>query len=562
MNLLKISGLHKCTSCRHKKKNGEIIEVDAISHKLEFGGHNARMVLAMDVTEQRRTEEALLESEANYRSLFESARDIIFTLSLDGLITKINPAVELTTGWKPEDLNGKHVFEILHPDDNAIAAESLQRVLNGGPSHYNEYQVRKKSGEYLTAEIRVTLQIRNGEKVGLLGIARDVTVQKKLELQFRQAQKMESIGTLAGGIAHDFNNIMGIVYGYLAMAEQHINNTEKLEQDIEMIRTASDRGAALVRQLLAFARKSSVVFEQIDLNVLIKDLVPMLYATFPKTVEIELDLHKNVLPISADKNQLHQALLNIAVNARDAMSKGGKLSFKSEFILSEKLKTRIPDAPDGEYVHLAIIDNGSGMDEDIKNKAFDPFFTTKQKGKGTGLGLAVVYGIIGSHNGFVDVETETGKGTTIHVFLPKSSLQKEVSLPPGDLKDIRGGNEIILIVEDEIPLRYFLKSLLESKGYIVLEASDGIEGMKIFNENKNQVALVISDFGMPKLDGLGLLKNIIEIKPTARLILTSGYIAPEQKSEILKAGARDIILKPYKPNEVLQHIREILDLKD
>ncbi len=555
----KPNSINTCTSCKHLKKDGGIIEVDAISHALEFDGHNARMILAIDVTERRRAEAALRESEANYRSLFESAKDIIFTLSLDGKITSVNQTFEISTGWTKEEWIGRRVIEILPPEEHEKLKEAFHRIYSGGPSYFREYKVIKKNGDYLIGESRLTLQIRDGEKVGFLGVLRDVTTQKKLEDQIQQTQKMESIGKLAGGIAHDFNNIMGIVYGYLSLAEQHIEDPEKVKQDIELIRTASDRGTSLVKQLLTFARKSSVVIELIDVNTLIKDLVPMLSATFPKTIDISSELHKSLPLIMADKNQLNQALLNIAVNARDAMLKGGTLYVKTDVVSSAMLKSRIPYIVDGIYVQISITDTGCGMSEITKMKAFEPFFTTKAKGKGTGLGLAVVYGIIGSHNGFVDIESEIDRGTTVHLFLPTSSMKKEESASISELVEIRGGTETILIVEDEEPLRMFLKVLLEGKGYKTIEASNGVDAFNNFVKNKERIALIVSDFGMPKLGGYELLKKVFEVDKKVKIILTSGFITPEEKSEIYKSGAKDIIMKPYTGDELLKRIRTILD---
>jgi two-component system cell cycle sensor histidine kinase/response regulator CckA len=544
---------------RWRRKDGKQIWVQLTAHAVK---DNTGEILYLegfirDITGRKEVEQIVRRSEENYRSLFECAREVIFTLDPEGKITALNPSFERATGWKREVWIGRHISEIIHPDDFERAGEEFKRVLKGGPPTQNEFRVLAKSSEYLVCEIGATVQIRDGAIIGVLGTARDITNQKRLEQELRHIQKMESIGTLAGGIAHDFNNILNIVAGYASLAEDQLDKPDTLKTGLEMIRNASDRGATLVRQLLTFARKSDVVIGPVDLNTLITDLVQMLRATFPKTIEIETMLGDVVPSIEADQDQLHQALLNLAVNSRDAMPDGGSLRFSTGLIHGDELRKRILCAQASEYAHIAISDTGIGMDEDTKTKVFEPFFTTKQKG--TGLGLSVVYGTIWSHNGFIEIESAVGRGTTMHVYLPIS-----LSAPPAVRKmdgiaEIRGGTECILVVEDEYALRDYLKFVLEERGYRVLEASNGIEAIDVYSSGREKIALVISDLGMPKLDGLGLLRRIFEINPAANIILASGYIEAQQRTEILRLGARHIFQKPYHRKEILLRVREILD---
>jgi PAS domain S-box-containing protein len=426
-----------------------------------------------------------------------------------------------------------------------------------------DVQWKKKDGTPIWIQLSAyAVKDEQGNSLYYEGFVHDVTEQKQLEAQFRQAQKMEGIGTLAGGIAHDFNNILGIVSGYVGMARQHLDQPDKLARDIDMISDASKRGITLVRQLLTFARKSEVNVKSVDLNAVVKELVQMLRATFPTTIEIVMKLDEDIPSIEADQNQMHQALLNLAVNSRDAMPDGGTLTFTTELQSSERVKKQVFEAYTDKYVHLTISDTGQGMDEETKCKVFDPFFTTKQEGKGTGLGLAVVYGIVGSHNGFIDIESEVNRGTTIHIYLPVSPAESSTKFSASDKSEIRGGNESILIVEDETPLRQFLRISLEEKGYKIYEASDGIEGVEVFEREKQNIALVITDLGLPKLNGIGLIRNVIKKTPNVRIMLASGYIDPDQRLEILKAGACGIIFKPYNKREILFRIREILDAEN
>jgi two-component system cell cycle sensor histidine kinase/response regulator CckA len=367
------------------------------------------------------------------------------------------------------------------------------------------------------------------------------------------------VSMLAGGVAHDFNNIFNIISGYASMTERHLGDPDKLKHDIKTILDASSRGAVLVRQLVTLSGKTEVDNEQIDVNLVMKEIVSLLQATFPKTIEIVSDISSAVYLTKANRSQLHQALLSIAVNARDAMPDGGILRFTTKRISGKKLQQQNPNVQTSDYVHISVSDTGKGMDEKTKTRVFDPFFTTKENVSGAGLGLSVVYGILGSYNGFVDVDSAVDRGTTMHIFLPISTFIKSASHAREEFIKISGGDETILVVEDESTLCEYLKFLLEEKGYSVLQASDGSEGVELFSKHRKKIGLVISDLGMPKLDGLGMLRKMKEMQPTVKVIMTSGLIDPDRKSEILLAGARDFLPKPYDGREVLLRVREILD---
>jgi CheY-like chemotaxis protein len=276
--------------------------------------------------------------------------------------------------------------------------------------------------------------------------------------------------------------------------------------------------------------KTEVKNEQVDVNLVMKEIVALLQATFPKTIEIVADFSNAVYLTNANRSQLHQALLSIAMNARDAMPDGGTLRFTTKRMSGKKLQQHNPNAQASDYVHIAVSDTGKGMDEKTKIRVFDPFFTTKEKGRGAGLGLSVVYGILGSYHGFVDIDSAVDHGTTMHVFLPLAASAKPVPRVKEEFVKIDGGDETILVVEDESTLREYLKVLLEEKGYSVLQASDGSEGVELFSKHQKQIALVISDLGMPKLDGLNLLRKIKEMQPTVKVIMTSGLVDPEQQT--------------------------------
>ncbi len=503
-------------------------------------------------------EEAQKQSEARFRSLAETSTAAIFIYYGEKFVY-VNSAAEQLTGYTNDELLHKTIWELTHPDHIEMIQQrrSAQQRGESVPSRY-EFKILTKDGTERWLDFTVSSIHFEGAPASL-GIALDMTNQKKLEQQVRRSQKMESVSTLAGGVAHDFNNIFNIISGYASMTERHIGDPDKLKNDMKTILDASARGVALVRQLVTLSGKTEVKNEQVDVNLIMKEIVSLLQATFPKTIEIVPDFSKAVFSINANRGQLHQALLSIAMNARDAMPEGGTLRFTTKRISGKKLQQQNPNAQANDYVHIAVSDTGRGMDEKTKTRVFDPFFTTKEKGSGAGLGLSVVYGILESYHGFVDVDSAVDQGTTMHVFLPLAASAKPVPRVKEEFIKINGGDETILVVEDESTLCAYLKALLEEKGYSILQASDGCEGVELFKKHQEQIALVISDLGMPKLDGLGMLRKMKEIQPTVKVIMTSGLVDPDRKSEILRAGARDFLPKPYNGREVLLRVREILD---
>ncbi|MCX6134927.1 MAG: response regulator [Ignavibacteriales bacterium] len=369
--------------------------------------------------------------------------------------------------------------------------------------------------------------------------------------------------TLAGGIAHDFNNNLGMILGQLALLERTRENTVQFEESVFSINKAVERGASLVRQILTFARKTEAALEPVNINSAAKELAKMIEETFPKMITVTLRLDKTIPVVSMDPTQLHQALLNLCVNARDAMNGKGTLIIATHLALGRDVSSRFPKAGSSHYVQVSVSDTGTGMDEATRLRIFEPFFTTKEKGKGTGLGLAVVYGVIQAHNGFIDVESTPGAGTKFHLFFPVAEgIILKTAEAADKNQDLPGGTETILVVEDEDVLRDLLTKLLELHGYTVIAASDGVEAVNRFSEHENQIDLLLSDMGLPKRNGWDAFKLMQKTKPGVRALMASGYIEPGQKSEILKSGVRRFISKPYRMEEVLKAIRETLDEKE
>jgi PAS domain S-box-containing protein len=397
-------------------------------------------------------------------------------------------------------------------------------------------------------------------KKAMLEVFQDITEQKKLQQELIQSQKLLSIGTMAGGIAHDFNNILGIILGYSSLLHSIKDNPQKFSDAVRAIRQSVDRGAGLVRQILTFARKTDISFEPLSISDLVKELVSMLQQTFPKIITFNTSMEKHVPYINADHTQIHQALLNLCVNARDAMPSGGEISIAIKKVPGEKLRGQFSSATNPWYINLSVSDTGMGMDEAIRSQIFDPFFTTKEKGKGTGLGLSVVYGIVQAHHGFVNVESTLERGTTFLLYFP---VPQEISaaIEPHEqaVEQISGGNETLLLVEDETLLLDMVQILLESNGYTVFTAQDGEEAVLVYQQHAHEIALVISDMGLPKLTGVSEFEKMKEINPAVKIIFASGFFEPESKAKLENAGAKGFLQKPYVIEEVLSKIRKTLD---
>ncbi|MBS4028561.1 MAG: response regulator, partial [Ignavibacteriales bacterium] len=502
----------------------------------------------------------ILDRDARYRELFEESKDVIYISTPEGKLLDINQAgVELFGYSSKQELLLANIERDLYFDPASRSSMQKNIIAKGFTKDF-EIMLKRKDGKKLfVLETSSTVRNDRGDIVAYRGIMRDITEQKNLEEQLRQAQKMESIGTLAGGIAHDFNNLLGIIEGYTSLAERSINIPEKITKHLDAIHKSVTRGAKLVRQMLMFARKSDAKLESVNVREIIEDIHKFIEETFPKTITCKLDIEKNLPLFVADGTQIHQAILNLSVNARDAMPNGGTITLSALTVGNEKLQSRFPEAKSTQYICLAVSDTGQGIDEETKNRIFEPFFTTKEKGKGTGLGLSVIYGIMKTHNGFIDVESSIGKGTTFQLYFPyvqsKPIVPEELLLSTEMLR----GTEAILIIEDEIMLGESLKTMLEENGYTVLWAKDGIEGVEMYNIHQSDIALIISDMGLPKLNGADAYKQIAAINKNVKVIFASGYLQPDEKQELFDTGIKDFIHKPYDNHTVLKTVREVLN---
>jgi nitrogen-specific signal transduction histidine kinase/ActR/RegA family two-component response regulator len=393
-------------------------------------------------------------------------------------------------------------------------------------------------------------------------LLKNVEEHKGLEEQLRQSQKMESIGTLAGGIAHDFNNVLNIIRGYATLVTRQSSADQQIVESMQIINEEIDRGAAVVRQLLTLARKTETVLARTDANRVVVTVSELIKQTFPKTIEVTLDLNRTLPPVLADPNQLSQALLNICVNARDAMPTGGALTFTTGLTDGDQLQPRHADAKAHPYICIAIADSGTGMEESVRLRIFEPFFTTKGFGEGTGLGLAMVYGLIKNHNGFIDVESEPQRGTIFRLYLPAPALgekpvgnqgQKEET-PAREWTDQRG---TVLVVEDEEAMVRLLNDVLRQSGYRVMVAMDGEEAIDLFHRHKEKIDVVLLDLNLPKASGADVIRAVKAQRPEINIIVASGYLEPEMKAQLSQTGVKDYIHKPYLIDEVLKKLDSV-----
>jgi signal transduction histidine kinase/ActR/RegA family two-component response regulator len=388
------------------------------------------------------------------------------------------------------------------------------------------------------------------------------TKRKRLEKQLIQAQKMEGLGTLAGGIAHDFNNILAIILGYTNRLES-ISPKPETTAATRIIKEAVDRGAALVQQLLTSARQTEAHFSALDLNELVRELEKMLQATFPKTINFDLKLQPDLPLITADRGQIRQVLLNLCVNARDAMKNGGTLTLETSMTTGSELSDLFTGATAQNYAFVRVRDTGSGMSKGVKAHIFEPFFTTKERGKGTGLGLSVVYGVVNNHRGFVQVESELDAGATFIVYLPvEHAIEEKGRGVTGKIPPRQSAPQTILLVEDEEMLRDLGVTILEGEGYRVLAAKDGVEAVALFEAHRDDIGLVVCDLGLPRMGGREAFLKMKESRPGVRVIVASGYHDPAIRSEMLKAGVLDTIQKPYDFNDLLAKIRSAIGPQD
>ena len=490
---------------------------------------------------------------------FEQLAESVAVTGIDGAIQYVNKAFTKITGYSREEAVGKRT-NILK--SGAHAEEFYKRlwdtILSGNVFKARFTNRRKDGTTYFEDETIAPVIDSNGKVVNFVEVGYDVTEQISLEDQLAQAQKLESIGLLAGGIAHDFNNILGAILGYASFMKNKMSEDHQFYKYVDMIERSAIRAAELTSQLLAFARGGKYNVTPVNLNRIVLDTLGIIQSTFDKSIIVEKNLPQDIPTVEADPGQMQQVVMNLCVNARDAMPGGGILRVEtSEVELTENDTKSNIEAHPGRYVLLIVSDTGIGMDKQTVQRIFEPFFTTKEKGKGTGLGLSMVYGIVRNHGGFIRVESEPGKGTSFKVFYPAS--RKAEKKEAGAMEDVKGGSETILVAEDDEAMRELVKDILESGGYNVIAAENGEAAVEAYTKREDEINLVILDMIMPKMNGSEAFKSLKKINPDVLVLLSSGYSQDGKAQELLNEGVAGFLGKPYQVRELLEKVRAVLE---
>jgi two-component system cell cycle sensor histidine kinase/response regulator CckA len=539
------------------RKDGSRIVVSTGWTSSRNGGEESLLQLSIDATERVRAEEALRRSEKRYRNVVDEDLTGNLIMKPDGSILTCNPAFAWFFGFDSvKEAEAANFLSLLHTKKEGL---DLIAELRPNESVYrHELEMRQRNGEtvYVVAKFAGTFD-PSGQLTEVKAYLFNDTRRKRLEQQLVQAQKMEGLGTLAGGIAHDFNNILGIILGYTTRLEDWKKHPEQMPEAIKVIRDAVGRGASLVQQLLTSARQTDPHFAPLDLNALAHELERMLAATFPKTINFILDLQPNLPLARADRSQIHQVLLNLCVNARDAIANEGSIALVTGITSGEALSQTFGGVTAEHYIFIRVVDTGGGIPPQVKPHIFEPFYTTKERSKGTGLGLSVVYGVVNNHRGFVEVESAPGQGTAFTIHLPLSGATEADGNGDGRSRP-KDAARTVMLVEDEELLRNLGVMMLESDGYRVLAARDGVEAIEMFENHAEEIGLVVCDLGLPRLGGREVLLRMKEIKPDMRAIVASGYLEPSLRTEMLRVGVLDTVQKPYDFREMMEKIRSVI----
>jgi len=546
---------------------------------------------------ERLKQQAIRQSEERFRLIVESLQDYaVFMLNPEGRVTLWNRGAERMWGWEQNEVLGQPFACLYSAEDQAANQpdHALPQTIAHGRHEEEGWRNRKDGSRFWANVVFTTVRDDNGDLIGFSAVTRDLTDRKRAEDELQrlnaemqkhiaeqteelirtiaqrerlheellQAQKMESIGTLAGGIAHDFNNLLNVILGYASLLEPSATSNQ-ISAGVDVIKETVTRGSSLVRQLLAVARKSETQFERTEINSLLQGLQALLQETFPKTIDVFSRLEPNLPALMADPNQIHQAMLNLCLNSRDAMPEGGELLLKTGTISGSELRKHFQEARREQYVRISVTDTGHGLDKAIKNRVFEPFFTTKSQGQGSGLGLSVVYGIVTNHSGFIDMASEPGHGTTFDIYLPVPSdaaaLIHTAARDEETKTDQTAGNgTTILFVEDETHQLNLMQNHLAAEGYRVLTAKDGAEAVQTYLRHKQEIDLVVLDLGLPKLNGWEAYKMMKGADSNVKAIFATGFISPEIEAQLETEDSSAVITKPYSPSEMGKKIQTVL----
>jgi|GEM_PF-339981 len=537
-------------------KDGRVISVQVKGKSIPYEGGSARIASVRDITAARKSEEV----QKRLATAIEQAAEAVLITDTEGIIQYVNPALERITGFRSEELYGKTPRVFKSGEHEATFYGELWETLKAGNIWSGRFVNKRKDGKLFHEEATISpVRSASGEITNFVAVKRDITEHLELSKQLYQAQKMEAVGTLAGGVAHDFNNLLQVVLGYseLILSDEHV--PVQYRDDLAKIVQAANNGADLVRGLLTFSRKTEFNPRPINLNRRIEQLQKMLSRTIPKMIRIELILASDLANVNADSIQMEQILMNLSINARDAMPEGGRLIIETENVTLDEYycRTHFETKP-GPYVLLTVSDTGRGMDKETLLHIFEPFFTTKGPAEGTGLGLAMVYGIVKQHGGHVMCYSEESKGTTFRVYFPALVSGPEAPTTT-DGAIMRGGSETILLVDDEDLIRELGRRIMEKAGYRVITAANGKEALEVYQTHRDEIALVILDLIMPQMGGAQCLRELLRINPRVKVAISSGFAADAQAKAGLESGAGGFVKKPFNMQEILGNVRKLLD---
>lgn len=554
----------------HVRKDRSLVPINASAKIVSRDGNGIIQSFVRDITERKRAEDILRKSEKNLVEAQRIAHLGSFEYDFHTNTLFWSDEIFRIFGISPDKFSGniEDFLNIIHPDDKEqVRSLREESLLQGGKGDFEHRIIRSDGSIRIVHERYETFFAEDGRPLYRTGTVQDITDQKKaeeekknLEEQLFQSQKMESIGRLSGGVAHDFNNILTSIMGYAELLQMQFGDRSTQEgQAVDIIINGAERAADLTQQLLGFARGGKYNPVPLKINEVIKECIKVSEKIFEKNVTVKYQLFENIDTIEADKNQMHQVLTNIIINARDAMPDSGNILISTENVfIDREYVTNHPEFKIGQYIKISISDTGIGMPKVVKDRIFEPFYTTKGQGKGTGLGLATVYGIIKNHNGYIHVYSEPGIGTTFSIYLPISG--KEIIEEQKEQKVLKG-DATVLIVDDEENIRVIIQKQLESLGYKVIIAADGKEAVAIVEEKKDEIDLVLLDLIMPNMAGREAFHEIKKIKPDIKVVLVSGFSQNGKASEILREGALGFIQKPFKLYELSKIINETLQRK-
>ena len=545
----------------HRRKDGSEFPVEV---NIAFIRLDRDYVLAIvrDITERKQAEEALIQSHGLLNTVVEGTPDAIFVKDLNGRYLMMNSAGARFLGKAADEVVGKDDWELFTPDTAANVMESDRRVLATGEAQVFEETATAAGVTRTYLATKGVYRDAHGKPLGTIGISRDITEVKRLEEQFRQAQKMEAVGRLAGGVAHDFNNLLTVINGNSELAFGFLRPDDPSRELLAQIQQASERATALTRQLLAFSRKQILQPQCISLNRLLGELLKLLQRLIGENVEVSLAPGADPGLAKVDPGQFEQAIINLSVNARDAMPQGGRLAIETRNAeLDADYAGGRADVLPGQYVLVSVSDSGHGMDEETRRQIFEPFFTTKEMNKGTGLGLAMVYGFVKQSGGHIDVSSEVGKGTTFEIYLPRAREgERAAATAPAALASPMG-SETILLVEDEDAVRTLARRVLQSGGYTVLEARDGQEAIWIAQQHPAPIHLLVTDVVMPRMSGLQVAEYLVRARPSVRILFISGYADAALDSHGATGANVAFLQKPFNAMALARKVRETLDTK-